>query len=131
VPSRHISLFRCDRAKRYKRRASYLKALTSSIEGWTMRFPVVALCGALMGLTSAAHADCTPVNSEVVSLGEKAARFYSDRSLTGAIDSEKRRIEAMGAKQGKVAKSMECAPYPNLIGADEWRCVGKGKVCSQ
>jgi hypothetical protein len=118
-------------AKRYKRRASHLKALCSSIEGWAMRFPAVALCVALVGFTGAAHADCTPVNSEVVSLGEKAARFYSDRSLTGAIESEKRRIEAVGAKPGKITQSMECAPYPNLIGADEWRCAGKGKVCSK
>jgi hypothetical protein len=91
----------------------------------------MALSAALMTVGGAAHADCTPVKSEVVSLGQKAARWYSERSLTNAIDDEKRRLEATGIKLGAVTKSMNCVPYPNLIGADEWRCVGDGKVCSK
>jgi len=95
-----------------------------------MTFPAKALCVALVLFSGAAQADCTPVKSEVVSLGEKSARFYSERSLTNAIDSEKQRLEATGVKLGPVSRSMKCAPYPNLIGADEWSCVGEGKVCS-
>ncbi len=96
-----------------------------------MKFAAVALSAALILFSGAAKADCTPVKSEVVSLGEKAARWYSERSLTNAIDDEKRRIEATGIKLGPVSKAMKCVPYPNLIGADEWRCVGEGKVCSK
>jgi hypothetical protein len=95
-----------------------------------MKFRAIALLAALL-YSGAAQADCTPVSSEVVSIGQKAARFYSERSLTSAIDGEKARIETMGAKLGPVSQSMDCAPYPNLIGADEWRCVGKGKVCAK
>jgi hypothetical protein len=97
-----------------------------------MRFPAMALFAALVCSGAAAQAAvCTPVGSEVVSLGEKAARFYSERSLSSAIDSEKQRIEATGGKLGHISRSMDCSPFPNLIGADEWRCVGKGKVCSK
>ena len=95
-----------------------------------MRVFAMALFAALVWSCGLAHADCAPVKSEVVSLGEKAARFYSEKSLIRAIDGEKERIETMGAKLGPVAKSISCAPYPNLIGADEWRCVGEGKVCT-
>jgi hypothetical protein len=91
----------------------------------------MALFAALVCLGTTAHAGCAPVGSEVVSLGQKAARFYSERSLTNAIDSEKQRIEALGTKVGNISRSMDCSPFPNLIGADEWRCVGKGKVCSK
>jgi hypothetical protein len=96
-----------------------------------MRFPAMVLFAAVVCIGGAAHAVCAPVGSEVVSLGEKAARFYSERSLTNAIDSEKQRVQAIGAKLGHVSRSMDCSPFPNLIGADEWRCVGKGRVCSK
>ncbi len=77
------------------------------------------------------QAECMPVNSDVVSLGEKAARFYSQRSLTNAIASERERLQSVGMTSGKVASQMNCKPFPNLIGADEWRCVGEAKVCSK
>ena len=87
---------------------------------------------AAMCLTaSAAHADCTPLKSDVVSLGQKAARFYSERSLTTAIDGERARLQATGSGAAKVTKAMDCKPYPNLIGADEWRCIGEAKVCAK
>lgn len=76
------------------------------------------------------HAACMPVKSEVVSLGEKAARFYSERSLGEEIAAETRRLEATGKAIGRVTKQMACAPFPNLIGADEWRCTGEAKVCT-
>lgn len=77
-----------------------------------------------------ADAACMPVKSEVVSLGEKAARFYSERSLGEEIAAEKSRIEASGQAVGRITRQMACAPFPNLIGADEWRCTGQAKVCS-
>lgn len=78
---------------------------------------------------STAHAGCTPLGSEVVSIGERAARFYSERSLNQAIEDEKRRLEASGMRPGAITRDMNCKPFPNLIGADEWRCVGEAKVC--
>jgi hypothetical protein len=95
------------------------------------RFPLCAVA-ALFALGGQAQAaGCTPVKSDVVSLGEKAARFYSERSLGDVIAAEKRRIEAMGTAAGPITKSMKCEPFPNLLGADEWRCVGAGKVCAK
>ena len=97
-----------------------------------MRFlTVTAAVAGLMLSVAAAKADCTPLKSDVVSLGEKAARFYSERSLQNAVEEERQRISASGGKTGRVSKAMDCQPYPNLIGADEWRCVGAATVCSK
>jgi hypothetical protein len=81
--------------------------------------------------SSIAHAACMSVSSDVVSLGEKAARFYSERSLATAIAGERERLQVVGMATGKISKAMDCKPFPNLIGADEWRCVGQAKVCSK
>jgi hypothetical protein len=80
---------------------------------------------------AAAHAECTPLSSEVVSIGERAARFYTERSLSQAIEDERRRLSASGGTAGPVTRNMECKPFPNLIGADEWRCIGHAKVCTE
>ena len=94
--------------------------------------PVLVL--ALIGLAlpaGTARAGCFPVRSEVVSLGEKAARFYAERSLTKAIDDQKGSMESSGSPLSRITKSqLNCQPFPNLIGADEWRCVGEAKVCT-
>ncbi len=94
--------------------------------------PVVLLT--LVGLAfpaGIARAGCFPVKSEVVSLGEKAARFYAERSLAKEIDEQKGSVEASGSQLGRVSKTaLNCQPFPNLIGADEWRCVGEAKVCT-
>lgn len=95
-----------------------------------IRLTFVAM-GALLALGGSAQAACNPVKSEVVSLGEKAARFYSERSLQEAISAERVRLESVGAAIGPITKSMDCKPFPNLVGADEWRCVGAGKVCGK
>jgi len=96
------------------------------------RRPILVL--ALIGLAlpgGVAHAACFPVKSEVVSLGEKAARFYAERSLLKAIDEQKGSIESSGEPKIRITRSdLACKEYPNLIGADEWRCVGEAKVCS-
>lgn len=93
---------------------------------------VVAL--ALVSITLScglAQAGCFPVKSEVVSLGEKAARYYADRSLAKAIDEQKGSAESSGVQIGRVVRSdLACAPFPNLIGADEWRCTGEAKLCT-
>ena len=91
---------------------------------------VLALIGLVLP-AGLARAGCFPVRSEVVSLGEKAARFYADRSLVKAIDEQKSSLESSGGQFGRVARSeLNCKPFPNLIGADEWRCVGEAKVCT-
>ena len=80
---------------------------------------------------SAAHAACMPLSSDVVSLGKKSARSYSERNLAAAIAGERDRLKSEGLTSAKVTKAIDCKPYPNLIGADEWRCVGEAKVCSK
>jgi hypothetical protein len=78
-----------------------------------------------------ARAGCFPVKSDVVSLGEKAARFYAERSLAKAIEEQKGSVESSGSQLGRITKAeLSCQPFPNLIGADEWRCVGEAKVCT-
>lgn len=78
-----------------------------------------------------AQANCFPVKSDIVSLGEKAARFYADRSLTNAIDDQKGAIESSGSPLGRIARAeLSCQPFSNLIGADEWHCTGEAKVCT-
>jgi hypothetical protein len=97
-----------------------------------MKFAMIAACaaGLTMGAFSA-HAACSSLSSDVVSLGERAARYYSERSLIKAIDDERNRFGTVGLVSARVTKSMDCKPYPNLIGADEWRCVGAAKICSK
>jgi hypothetical protein len=97
-----------------------------------MRYVMFAAVAAMLALgASAAHAECMPLKSDVVSLGEKAARFYSERSLKNAVEDEQRHMVATGLATGRVVKAMDCKPYPNLIGADEWRCQGEATVCSK
>lgn len=93
-------------------------------------FIVVALGG--VALSGSAEAACYPVKADVVSLGEKAARFYAQRSLDTGIEEEKRRIEATGGELRPVGKgTLDCKPFPNVLGADEWRCTGAAKVCTK
>ena len=94
--------------------------------------PVLVLVLAGVALSAgSARAGCFPVRSEVFSLGEKAARFYAERSLVKAIDEQKGSLESSGNKLGRVTKgALSCKPFPNLIGADEWRCVGEAKLCT-
>ena len=97
-----------------------------------MRFLMSAATAASIAFGGGlAWADCVPLGSDSVSLGEKAARYYADNRLNAAIESERQRLETVGKVSGRVSKTMNCAPYPNLIGADEWRCVGAAKVCSK
>jgi hypothetical protein len=97
-----------------------------------MKGLIGAAAAAFVALGSAAaHAGCMPLSSDVVSLGEKAARFYSDRSLAAAISDERERLSQVGMPVGRITKAIDCKPFPNLIGADEWRCVGQAKVCSK
>jgi hypothetical protein len=94
--------------------------------------PVLLLALTVLALAAGdARAACFPVRSEVVSLGEKAARFYADRSLTKSIDEQKASMETSGMGVGRIARSeLSCKPFPNLIGADEWRCAGEAKLCT-
>lgn len=83
-------------------------------------------------LPCVAEAGCNPVKSEVVSLGEKPARAYATRSLDKGIEEEKQTITSTGRQIGRIVKKdLTCKPFPNLIGADEWRCVGEARVCSK
>lgn len=92
----------------------------------------MAAAAAILALgAGAAHAGCMPVKSDVVSLGKNTARLYSERSLQTAVADEQRRLSATGLVPGRVVKEMNCQPYPNLLGADEWRCQGEATVCSK
>ena len=92
---------------------------------------LLAVSLSLLAGAGTAEATCMPVPSEVVSHGEKAARFYSERSLKRGIEAEQRRLGSIALTPVKVTKTLTCVPYPNLLGADEWRCVGDAKVCAQ
>jgi hypothetical protein len=97
-----------------------------------MRLTTIAAVAALLALgTNSANAGCTPVSSDVVSIGQKNARGYSERSLAAAIKDEQQRLRSVGLAAGRVTKNMACKPYPNVIGADEWQCLGQAKVCSK
>lgn len=89
-----------------------------------------AVC--MMALTGSAWADCRAVNADIVSLGEKAARYYAQRSLDKGVEDETRSLESTGAKVGKITKApLDCKFFPNVIGMDEWRCTGQAKVCGK
>ncbi len=82
-------------------------------------------------LATPAAADCRPLRSDVVSVGQKSAHRYAKRGLRKAIAAEKDSIVSTGAKVARVTKPVvTCKPFWNLIGADEWRCIGEAKVCT-
>ncbi len=82
-------------------------------------------------LATPAAADCRPLKSDVVSVGQDSARHYAERSLRKAIDAAKDSIVSSGAKVARVTKPVvTCKPFWNIIGADEWRCAGEAKVCT-
>ena len=97
------------------------------------RVMVFLASACLFGITvEAAAAACFPVKSDVVSLGEAAARGYAQRSLDKSINDETQRVETTGATVGRVVKKpLDCEHFPNLIGANEWRCIGDAKVCTK
>jgi hypothetical protein len=79
-----------------------------------------------------AGASCFPVKTDNISLGEKPARAYAERSLNKGIEAETRRLQAAGAQIGRVVrKELTCKHFPNVLGADEWRCLGEARVCTK
>lgn len=90
--------------------------------------------GALMLIASAqaSHgARCTPLDADVVSLGEPAARFYAERSIRMKMDNERRLIEGSGGVVGRVVEpELDCKFFPNIVNMDEWRCTATAKVCA-
>ncbi len=89
------------------------------------------LLGALMH-PAVASAVCFPVKTDIVSLGERSARSYAERSLNKHIEDQRRVLKSTGAAQSRVVKrELSCKPFPNVLGADEWRCIGQAKVCSK
>jgi hypothetical protein len=92
----------------------------------------IAAAGLAAMLAAPAAADCRPLKTDVVGLGEKSPRGYAGRNLQKAIEAEKDSITVSGGKAGRVTKpTITCKPFPNLIGANEWRCVGEAKVCTK
>lgn len=74
---------------------------------------------------------CFSVNAKVVSLGERNARAYADRRLAQEIESRKSVLETTGRRVSEIKRdSLSCAPYPNILGADEWQCAGSARVCA-
>lgn len=74
---------------------------------------------------------CMPVSTEVVSLGEHRARAYAARSLDRAIAQQESALKSSGRKLAKTRRDeLSCAPFPNIIGADEWKCTGSARVCA-
>ncbi len=86
----------------------------------------------MLSFGAAQAAECTPLETDVVSLGEKAARFYAERSINAKIEDEKRRLATLGLQIGKVRQpKFECAYFPNIVAMDEWRCTAKAAVCAK
>jgi hypothetical protein len=85
----------------------------------------------LLAMSGAAQAaKCFPATSDVVSLGEKAARSYAEASLDKSIAQQTQLLDTLGERApNPVKKTLDCKPFPNVLGADEWRCVGSAKVC--
>ena len=97
-----------------------------------IRMLTIAAAGLAAMLATPAAADCRPLKSDVVGVGQKSARGYAERSLQRAIDAEKDSIASSGLKIARVTKPIvTCKPFSNLIGADEWRCTGEAKVCTK
>lgn len=96
------------------------------------RMLTVAAAGLAAFLATPAAADCRPLKSDVVAVGQNSTRGYAERSLQRAIDAEKDSITSSGLKIARVTKPIiTCKRFPNLIGADEWRCLGEAKVCTK
>lgn len=92
---------------------------------------IVTALAAISVADTAAAQTCFPVTSDVVSLGQANARAYAERSLDRAIAARKSSIETSGKTLAKVTRNdLACAPFPNLLGADEWRCTGRARVCA-
>jgi hypothetical protein len=94
---------------------------------------LVISCAILSTISSeAAQARlCLPVSTEVVSLGEDGARAYAARSLDRAIAQQEAALKSSGRKLAKTRRDeLSCAPFPNIIGADEWKCTGSARVCA-
>ncbi len=87
---------------------------------------------ALPGAVQAKGYQCTPLETDIVSLGEKAARFYAMRSLNGQIEEEKTAITRQGYEVGAITPpKLDCKFFPNIINMDEWRCTGTARVCTK
>ncbi|MBC8051116.1 MAG: hypothetical protein H7X92_13360 [Chitinophagales bacterium] len=87
---------------------------------------------ALPGAAHAAAVQCTPLDTDIVSLGEKAARFYAMRSLNGKIEDEKTALVKQGFEVGAISPpKLDCKFFPNIINMDEWRCTGTARVCTK
>lgn len=91
----------------------------------------LAIAALIIACAPASASTCFPVTAEVVSLGQANARTYTERALEREITQRKGSIEATGSTVGRITRrDLDCAPYPNLIGADEWRCAGEARVCA-
>ncbi len=92
----------------------------------------LAFAALLLAVPPAHAATCTPLETDIVSLGEKAARFYAQRSINAKIEDEKKRLASLGLQVGKVREpKFDCAYFPNIIAMDEWRCTAKAAVCTK
>ncbi len=94
----------------------------------------ISLAMALLAMNALAQSGviCFPIETEIVSLGEKNARAYATRSLDRNIEERETVLKSTGFEVTRVArKDLECAPFPNLLGADEWSCTGTARVCAR
>ncbi len=97
-----------------------------------IRRVILILIFALPGVAQAGVYQCTPLDTDIVSLGEKAARYYAMRSLNGKIEEEKALMVRQGFEVGAVTPpKLDCKFFPNVINMDEWRCTGTARVCTK
>lgn len=94
-------------------------------------FICAALAMAVLGQLLPVSATCYPVSVDIVSLGRSAAQHYGEKNLTRRIKHKKAVLAAAGRQIARVFRDgFSCAPFPNILGADEWRCTGEARVCT-
>jgi hypothetical protein len=93
----------------------------------------ITACGLLATASpTLAQTRCFPINSDVVSLGETNARSYASASLERNIKEQETLMKVTGfVVTGVTRNELECAPFPNVLGIDEWRCTGAARVCAR
>ena len=92
--------------------------------------PVAAEVPAPVPVISAENLRCKTVLGEVEGFGKESVRSTAEQNRVRAIADEKTHRSQIGQTVASVAlEDTECvAVYP--IGAEEWHCMARAKVCA-
>ena len=92
--------------------------------------PVVAEVPPPVPVSQSRNERCKTVLGEVEGFGKESVRVTAEQNRVRAIADEKAHRSAIGQTVARVAlEETECvAVYP--IGAEEWHCMARAKVCA-